>query len=187
MCQLVATLIHLFKCRYECQNFGFWGLFLAGRFCVYITQMNFHFHPFCYLILSYLIPICYASIFTPFPILFLSYFVSFFYRWFVLFVLLYFVPIVSCAGAVSLLTRWLTCHVTTLPHYHVNELPYYLRLQLEVLQLEVLKTCHIILRSKICHVICAWRFENLPRYEVALRLQILQLLGCPSTTPAACC
>ena len=35
---------------------------------------------------------------------------------------------VSCllsAGAVSLLTRYLTCHVTTLPRYHVTTLPRY--------------------------------------------------------------
>ena len=51
MCQLVATLIHLILCRYECRKFGFWGAFLAGRFCVYITQMNFPFYRFSYLFL----------------------------------------------------------------------------------------------------------------------------------------
>ena len=43
--------------------------------------------------------------FCPFPILFLSYFISFFCPWFVLLVLLYFVPIVSRGGVVSLLIR----------------------------------------------------------------------------------
>lgn len=63
--------------------------------------------------------------------------------------------------------RYLTCHVTTLPRCHVIELPYYLRLQLEVLQLEVLQTCHII---------CACRFENLPRCEVVLRSKICHVI-----------
>ena len=64
--------------------------------------------------------------FAPFPILFCFILSYLFYRWFVLFVLLYFVPIVSRGGVVSLLARWLMCHVTTLPHYHVIELPRWL-------------------------------------------------------------
>ena len=71
--------------------------------------------------------IYYANEFSILP-LFLSFFDSFLYSLF----------------------RYLLCHVTTLPHYHVNELPYYLQLQLEVSQ-----TCHIVLRLKICHVVCA--------------------------------
>ena len=51
MCQFVAVSKHLLLCRYECQKFGFWGAFLAGRFCVYITQMNFPFYRFSYLFL----------------------------------------------------------------------------------------------------------------------------------------
>ena len=146
MCQLVATIIHLFKCRYECQNFGFWGLFLAGWFCVYITQMNFHFFRFSYLFfdLSYFV------------------FIPFFYRFsYLVFILLCFVPIVSRGGVTF-------GSLVNVAHYHVIELPYYLRLRFEVL--------------KTCHIICAWRFENLPRCEVVLRSKILQLLGHPSTT-----
>ena len=55
--------------------------------------------------------------FTDFPNLFRLIVSYFFYCWFVLFVLLYFVPIVSRGGVVSLLTRWLTCHVNELPRY----------------------------------------------------------------------
>lgn len=168
MCQFVAILIHLFLCRYECQNFGFWGAFLAGRFCVYITQMNFHFYRF-----SALFALSYLILFYRFSVCFDSFVLIRFYRWFVLFVLLYFVPIVSRGGVVSLLTRCLMCHVNELPHYHVNELPYYLRLRFEV--------------SKTCHIICAWRFEDLPRCEVVLRSKILQLVGCSSTTARRGC
>ena len=146
----------------------FGGVFLAGRFCVYITQMNFLFYRFFYLFFD-------------------SFVLIRFYRWFVLFVLLCFVPIVSRGGAVSLLTRELMCHVIALP--------YYLRLRFEVS-----KTCHVILRLKIWRVTTLWScfaVEDLPRYLrfvcrpavsswVALRLQLLQLLGYPSTTPAAC-
>ena len=110
--------------------------------------------------------------FTADSIFFDSFVLIRFYRWFVLFVLLYLEPIVSRGGVVSLLTRWLTCHVNELPHYHVIELSRCLRLRFEV--------------SKTCHINCACRSGNLPRCEVVLRLKVLQLLGCPSTTPAAC-
>ena len=119
MFQLVATLIHLFKCRYECQNFGFWGLFLAGRFCVYITQMNFHFYRFSYLFFD-------SSYFV---------FIPFFYRFSILFLFFYcFVllppiraicPIVFCAycqpgrGGVAFDT------LVNVPRYHVATLPRY--------------------------------------------------------------
>lgn len=73
MFQLVATLIHLFKCRYECQNFGFWGLFLAGRFCVYITQMNFLFCPFSYLIFILFCFVLLSLIRAIYPIVFCAY------------------------------------------------------------------------------------------------------------------
>lgn len=102
MCQLVAILIHLFKCRYECQNFGFWGLFLAGRFCVYITQMNFLFCPFSYLIFILFCFVLLSLIRAIYPIVFCA--------------------IVSRGGVVSLLTRWLMCHVATLPRYQVATL-----------------------------------------------------------------
>lgn len=114
MCQLVAILIHLFLCRYECRKFGFWGAFLAGRFCVYITQMNFHFYRF-YLFCSFY---CFVT----------------FYRFSILFLFFYcFVLLLLIRG-----------YCATLPRYHVIKLPYYLWSQLEVSQLEVSQTCHII-------------------------------------------
>lgn len=75
MCQLVATIIHLFLCRYECQNFGFWGAFLAGRFCVYITQMNFLFLP---LFLSYFVLFYLISFYRLSALFALSYLVLFY-------------------------------------------------------------------------------------------------------------
>ena len=100
MCQFVAISKHLFKCRYECQNFGFWGAFLAGRFCVYITQMNFHFYRFssfsfffisfvlppflvCFLLCSFtafllFLPCLILSCFTAFPFFSCSFLVLFF-------------------------------------------------------------------------------------------------------------
>ena len=172
MCQLVATLIHLFLCRYECQNFGFWGVFLAGRFCVYITQMNFLFYRFFVLF--------HFVYFTAFPNLFRLIVSYFFYRWFVLFVLLYFVPIVSRGGVVSLLTRWLTCHVTTLPGYRVATLiavaawsvadvPHYLRLK--IWRVTTLWSCEVATLFVLC----------VPSGGVVLSyfaVQLLQLLGC---------
>lgn len=106
MCQFVAVSKHLFSCRYECQNFGFWGAFLAGRFCVYITQMNFHFCPFSYLIF---ILFCFVLLFlirAICPIVFRAYCqpgrggVTF--------------------GSLVNVPRY---HVTTLPRYHVINLP----------------------------------------------------------------
>ena len=73
MCQFVAISKHLFKCRYECQNFGFWGLFLAGRFCVYITQMNFLFCPFSYLIFILFYFVLLSPIRAACPIVFCAY------------------------------------------------------------------------------------------------------------------
>ena len=131
----------------------FGGYFWRGSFVYILRKWIFiftAFHPFSSFFVSFILP------------LFLSYFVSFFYPWFVPFVPLYFVSIVSRGGAVSLLTRWLTCHVTTLPHYHVIELPYYLRLRFEV--------------SKTCHIVCDWRFEELPRCEVVLRSKICHVI-----------
>ena len=69
-----------------------------------------------------------------------------------------------------LLTRWLTCHIICACRF--GNLPRWLRLQLEVLQLEV---------SKI------WKLTTLWSCEVILRLKILQLLGCPSTTARRGC
>lgn len=142
-------MIHLFKCRYECQNFGFWGLFLAGRFCVYITQMNFLFYRFFLFVLFVALPL-----FTAFLFFFL-----FFYCFVLLPLIRAIYPIVFCAycqpgrGGVTFGS------LVNVPRYHVIELPYYLRLQFEVL-----KTCHIV-----------------------LRLKILQLLGYPSTTARRGC
>lgn len=109
--------------------------------------------------------IYYANEFSFLP-LFLSCFVLFyliFYRFSILFLFFYcFVlllliraicPIVFCAycqpgrGGVTFDS------LVNVPRYHVIELPYYLRFG--VLRFGVLKTCHIVLRSKICHVICA--------------------------------
>ena len=94
-------------------KFRFLGCIFGGRFCVYITQMNFHFYRFSsFFILSRFV------YFAPFPILFC-------------FVLLSLIraacPIVFCAivsrgGVVSLLTHWLTCHVNELPRYHITTL-----------------------------------------------------------------
>ena len=119
MCQLVATLIHLILCRYECQKFGFWGAFLAGRFCVYITQMNFPFYHFSYFFLIR-------------PILFLF---PFFYRFSVCFdsflpLIRAICPIAFCAycqpgrGGVTFdsLVNVPRYHVATLPHYRVATL-----------------------------------------------------------------
>ena len=37
--QSVAVIKHLFLCRYECQNFGFWGLFFGGAvLCIYYAN-----------------------------------------------------------------------------------------------------------------------------------------------------
>lgn len=106
MCQFVAVSKHLLLCRYECQKFGFWGVFLAGRFCVYITQMNFlfyrfssFFHPFVFRLFLPLFPSCfvlfYLIYFTTFllflPCLILSYFTAF-RPFFVLFLFCSFVP-----------------------------------------------------------------------------------------------
>ena len=150
MCQLVATLIHLFSCRYECQKFGFWGAFLAGRFCVYITQMNFLFLP-----------------------LFLSCFVLFYLIYFTAdsCYLSYCILCLLSAGAGR-------CHfwlVVNVPRYHVA----------------TLSICHVDCGCSLkCRrratLFCGRRFENLPRCEVVLRLKLLQLLGYPSATPAAC-
>ena len=73
MFQLVAISKHLFKCRYECQNFGFWGLFLAGRFCVYITQMNFLFYRFSILFLFFYCFVLLPLIRAACPIVFCAY------------------------------------------------------------------------------------------------------------------
>lgn len=132
MCQPVATLIHLLLCRYECQNFGFWGAFLAVRFCVYITQMNFLFCPFSYLILFYFILFLFTAFLFFFILFSLCSFTAF--SFFSCFVLLFLIraicPIVFCAycqpgrGGVTFDS------LVNVPRYHVIKLPYYLRLKI---------------------------------------------------------
>lgn len=148
--------------------------FWRGGFVYILRKWIFIFTAF-----MFFLPCLILSYFAPFPFVLIR-----FYRWFVLFVLLYFVPIVSRGGVVSLLTRWLTCHVNELPRYHVIKLPYYLRLRFEV--------------SKTCHIICAWRFATLfvlcvPSGGVVLScfaVAAFAVVGVfslrPSTTPAAC-
>ena len=95
--------------------------FWRGGFAYILRKWIFYFTAFPIFFL--IRPILFLFPFFYFSVCFDSFVLIRFYRWFVLFVLLYFVPIVSRGGAVSLLTRWLMCHVTTLPHYHVIELP----------------------------------------------------------------
>lgn len=135
--------------------------------------------------------------FAPFPILFCFILSYLFYRWFVLFVLLYFVPIVSRGGVVSLSTRWLMCHVTTLSSCHVD-----CGCSLKCCSLKCRRRATLIEFAdlKTYHVVKLWScfaVEDLPRYLcfvcrpavscwVTLRSKILQLLGCPSTTARRC-
>ena len=144
MCQLVATLIHLFSCRYECRKFGFWGAFLAGRFCVYITQMNFPFYRFSYLFFdsSYFV---FISFLLPLFRLF----------WFVCFdsflpLIRAICPIAFCAycqpgrGGVTFDS------LVNVPRYHVATLPRYRVATLIVVA--GLKTYHVV------KLFCGWRF-----------------------------
>ena len=120
MCQFVAVSKHLILCRYECRKFGFWGAFLTGRFCVYITQMNFLFCPFSYLVLFYFI-LFILPLFRLF--------------WFVCFdsflpLIRAICPIAFCAycqpgrGGVTFdsLVNVPRCHVAALSSYHVVKL-----------------------------------------------------------------
>ena len=101
-------------------KFRFLGAFLAGRFCVYITQMNFHFYRF-----SALFALSYLVLFYRFSILFLS-----FSRFVLLPLIRAICPIVFCAycqpgrGGVTFdsLVNVPRYHVATLPRYRVATL-----------------------------------------------------------------
>lgn len=95
--------------------------------------------------------------FAPFLILFCFVF------WFVLLSLIRAIcPIVFCAYCQPWRGGVTFDSLVNVPRYHVIKLPYYLQLQFEV--------------SKTCHVICAWRFEDLPRCEVVLRSKICNVI-----------
>lgn len=121
----------------------FGGYFWRGGFVYILRKWIFYFALFpilFYLILSQFVTHLFLPLFCSFCLV-LSYLILPLFRlfWFVCFdsflpLIRAICPIVFCAivsrgGAVSLLTRWLTCHVNELPRYHVAIL-FALRLQL---------------------------------------------------------